>query len=111
MKLVDNFIYLGSSIQSSQKDMEVRIGQAWNALNKMDRILKSNMQNQLKVNFFRVTVENFLLYGAESFTLTTKMSGRLDGTYVKMLRAVLGVFWKDHKTNEELYGNLQKVTD
>ena len=91
--------------------MEVRIGQAWNALNKMDRILKSNMQDQLKVNFFRVTVENFLLYGAESFTLTTKMSGRLDGTYAKMLRAVLGVFWKDHKTNEELYGNLQKVTD
>ena len=29
----------------------------------------------------------------------------------KMLRTVLGVIWKEHKTNEELYGKLMKVTD
>ena len=27
-----------------------------------------------------------------------------------MLRAVLCISWKDNKTNEELYGNLQKAT-
>ena len=40
LNLVDNIKYLGSWIQSSQKDMKVRISQAWNALNKMDRIWK-----------------------------------------------------------------------
>ena len=30
---------------------------------------------------------------------------------VRMLRAVLGVSWKEHKTNKELYGNLPKITD
>eukprot|EP00795_Rhopilema_esculentum_P015882 gene15882-7214_t len=38
------------------------------------------------------------------------MRDRLDGTYTKMLRSVLGVSWKDHKTNKQLYGNLSKVS-
>ena len=29
----------------------------------------------------------------------------------RMLRAVLGVSWKEHKTNKELYSNLPKITD
>lgn len=37
LKVVGTLKYLVSSIQSLQKDMEVRIGQAWYALNKMDR--------------------------------------------------------------------------
>ena len=63
------------------------------------------------MGFFRATVKSVLLYGAESWTLTGKMSERLDGTYTKMLRAVLGVSWKEHKTNKDLYGKLMKVTD
>ena len=34
------------------------------------------------------------------------MRNRLDGTYTRMLRAVPGVSWKEHKTNKQLYGNL-----
>ena len=34
LKQVDNFKYLGSWIQSNEKDMNIRIGQAWSALNK-----------------------------------------------------------------------------
>lgn len=37
LKVVGTLKYLVSSIQSIQKDMEVRIGQAWYALKKMDR--------------------------------------------------------------------------
>ena len=37
LKVVGTLKYLVSSIQSIQKDMEVRIGQASYALNKMDR--------------------------------------------------------------------------
>ena len=104
LKQVEKFKYLCSWIQYSEKDMEIRIGQAWSALNKMEKVWKSNLQNHLKVSFFRATVES--VYGAESWTLTGKMSDRLDGTYTRMLRAVLGVSWKEHKTNKELYGKL-----
>ena len=87
------------------------VGSAWSALNKMMKVWKSNLKNHLKVGFFRATVESVLLYGAECWTMTGKMRNRLDGTYTRMLRAVLGVSWKEHKTNKELYGNLPKITD
>ena len=108
---VDKFKYLGAWLQSSEKDMSIRIGQSWSALNKLEKVWKSNLQNHLKIGFFRATVESVLLYGAESWTMTVKMRDKLDGTYTKMLRVVLGVSWKQHKTNKELYGKLPKVTD
>ena len=111
LKQVYDFKYLGAWIQSSERDMNIRIGQAWSALNKMGIMWKSNLQNHLKVGFFRATVESVLLYGAESWTMTGKMRDKLDGNYTRMLRVILGVSWKSHKTNEELYGNLSKVTD
>ena len=89
LKQVDNFKYLGLWIQSSEKDMNIRIGQAWSALNKMMKVWKSNLQSHLRVGFFRATVESVLLYGAECWTMTGKMRNRLDGTYTRMLRAVL----------------------
>ena len=46
LKQVENFKYLGAWIQSSEKDMEVRIGQAWGALNKMEKV---SFVQQLKV--------------------------------------------------------------
>ena len=91
--------------------MNIRIGQAWSALNKMMKVWKSNLKNHLKIGFFRVTVESVLLYGAECWKMTGKMSNRLDGSYTRMLRAVLGVSWKEYKTNKELYGNLPQITD
>ena len=62
--------------------MNVRIGQAWRALNKMEKIWKSNLKKLFEIGFFRATVENVLLYGAESWTLTGKMSDRLDRWYI-----------------------------
>ena len=43
--------------------------------------------------------------------MTGKRRNRLDDTYTRMLRAFLGVSWKEHKTNKELYDNLPKITD
>ena len=45
--------------------MNISIGQAWSALNKMMKVWKSNIKNHLKVGFFRAAVESVLLDGAE----------------------------------------------
>ena len=111
LKQVNDFKYLGSWIAKSKKDMDVRIGMAWKALNKMEKVWKSGLHRLLKVKFFRATVESVLLYGAESWTLTKVMTRRLDGTYTRMLRVVLGFKWSEHKTNKELYGDLKSVSD
>ena len=87
LKRVDDFKYLGSWIKSSKKDLETRIWLAWNALNKMEKMWNSNLHRSLKLHLFRATVESVLLYGSESWTITSAMRYRLDGT--KMLRRAL----------------------
>ena len=110
IKQVKDFKYLGSWIATSKKDMEVRIGLAWKALNKMRTVWKSNLKRSLKVQFFRAIVESVLLYGSETWTLTKAMGKRLNGAYTRMLRVALGHTWQEHLKNGELYGKLKKVT-
>ena len=109
LKQVEDFKYLGSWIADSKRDMEVRIRLAWKVLSKLDRIWKSKLKTELKIQFFRATIESVLLYGAESWTLTNSMCRRLDGTCTIMLRAVVGFTWRDRKTNNELYGQLSNA--
>jgi len=110
LKRVEDFKYLGSWINTSEKDISTRIGLAWAAANKMDVIWKSNLNIKLKIRFFRSTVESVLVYGAECWTLTKEMERRIDGTYTRLLRKVQNVSWREHRTNESLYGDLGPIT-
>ena len=96
LKNVDNFIYLGSEIDSTDKEIKVRIAQSWAALDKLSSIWKSPLSTNLKRNFFRAMVESVLLYGSEAWPLTKKQEKKLDETYTKMLRAILNISWKEH---------------
>ena len=69
------------------------------------------MSRDLKVRFFIATIESILLYGCEAWTLTEAMERSLDGTYTRMLRKALNVHWSSHTRNEELYGELPRVSD
>ena len=102
LKQVEDFVYLGSWVNSSKKDIEVRIVIAWSALAKMDTIWKSKMNKQLKIQFFRSTVETVLLYGSSSWTLTKSLTMKLYSTYTRLIRAALNVSWRQHMTNKEL---------
>ena len=110
LKYVNDFQYLGSWINSCEKDISTRIGKAWSALNKMDIIWKSTLQAPLKIAFFKSTVQSVLLYGSSTWTLTKSLTKKLDGAYTKMLRVVKGVTWRQHLTNDQFYGNLAKIT-
>ena len=107
----DDFKYLGSWVDESQKDIRVRKGLAWKALNDMDRIWKSSMNPALKKRFFVATVESILIYGCESWAMNDAMEKSLNGTYTRMLRKALNIHWSSHTTNEELYGELPAVAD
>ena len=107
----DDFKYLGSWADSSEKDIDIRKALAWKAINDMSKVWKSNMNAELKKKFFVVTVESILLYGCEAWTLTKSMENALDGTYTRMLRKALNVHWSDRVTNESLYGKLPRLSD
>ena len=110
LKMVDDFQYLGSRIASTEKDITMRIGKAWSALQKLNVIWKSRLKRQLKINLFRATVETVLTYDATTWTLTKSLTRRIDGVYTRMLRAALDISWKTHTTNKELYGNIPPIS-
>ena len=64
----------------------------------------------MKRNFFRATVESVLAYGVITWTLTSTLENNIDGAYIRMLRAIMNVSWKEHMTNRELYNNIPIIT-
>ena len=97
LKQVEDFVYLGSWVNFSKKDIEVRIAMVWSVLAKIDTIWKSKMNKQLKIQFFRSTVETVLLYGSSRWTLTKSLTTKLNGTYTRLIRAALNVSWRHDK--------------
>ena len=106
LKQVDHFKYLGAYMPDSSYDFNTEKCLAWAAVNKLDCIWKSNMDKKLKVKFFRSCVESILLYNSETWTVTGNLEKQIDGLYTKLLRRILGVRWRDHVTNKELYGDI-----
>ena len=110
LKLVDKFTYLGSSVESTEKDIETRLTKAWTAINRLSTIWKSDLTNKMKRSFFQAAVTSILLYGCTTWTLTKRLEKKLDGNYTRMLRAILNKSWQQHPTRHQLYGHLPPIT-
>ena len=110
--LESDFKYLGSWIDSTEKDIKAKKAQVWKACNSMIiTIWKSPLSSNIKIDLFFATVESVLLYGCEAWTLTSKQERSLNGCYTRMLRMVYNTRWNDFISNQELYGSIPKVTD
>ena len=94
LKLVDKFTYLGSSVSSTEKDIDTRLTKAWKAIDRLSIIWKSDLTDKMKRSFFQAAVVSILLYGCTTWTLTKRLERKLDGNYTRMLRAVLNKSWR-----------------
>ena len=83
LKLVDKFTYLGSSVSSTETDIDTRLAKAWTANNRLSVIWKSDLTDKKKRSFFQAAVVSILLYGYTTSTLTKCMEKKLDGNYAK----------------------------
>ena len=110
LKLVDKFTYLGSSVASTEKDIETRLTKAWTAINRLSIIWKSDLTDKMKRSFFRAAVISILLYRCTTWTLTKRLEKKLDCNYTRMLRAILNKSWRQHPTRYQLYGHLPPIT-
>ena len=110
LKLVDKFTYLGSSVESTEKDIDTRLAKAWTAINRLSIIWKSELTDKMKRSFFQAAVASILLYGCTTWTLTKRLEKKLDGNYTRMLRAILNKFWRQHPTRHQLYGHPPPIT-
>ena len=110
LKLVDKFTYLGSSVSSTEKDIDTRLTKAWTAIDRLSIIWKLDLTDKMKRSFFQAAVVSILLYGCTTWTLTKRLARRLDGNYTRMLRAVLNKSWRQHPTRLQVYGHLPPIT-
>ena len=110
LKLVDKFTYLGSSVSSTEKDINTQLTKAWTAIDRLSIIWKSDLTDKMKRSFFQAAVVSILLYGYTTWTLTKRLERKLDGNYTRMLRAVLNKSWRQHPTRLQLYGHLPPIT-
>ena len=94
LKLVDKVTYLGSSVSSTEKDIDTRLTKAWSAINSLSIIWKSGLTDKMKRSFFQAAVVSILLYGCTTWTLTKRLEKKLDGNYTRMLRAILNKSWR-----------------
>ena len=54
LKLVNYFKYLGSNISSTKSNINIHIGKAWNAIDKLSIMWKSDLSNKIKQNFSKL---------------------------------------------------------
>ncbi len=103
---------MGATITSnakSDKEVSVRIGQATCTLAKLNNIWRQKcVKMKNKLNLLRAIVTATLLYGCESWTLTKGSERKLRAFEMKCYRRLLGISWKERKTNENV---LKKVKD
>ena len=94
LKLVDKFTYLGSSISSTEKDIDTRLTKAWTAINRLSIIWKSDLTDKMKRSFFQAAVVSILLYGCTTWTLTKRLEKS----------------WRQHPTRHQRYNHLPPIS-
>ena len=110
LKLVDKFAYLGSSVSSTEKNINMWLAKAWTAINRLSVIWKSDLTDKIKRSFFQAMVASILLYGSTTWTLTKHIEKKLNSNYTRMLWSKLNKSWRQHPTKQQLYGHLPPIT-
>ena len=76
---------------------------------KLSVIWKSDLTDKMKPSFFQAAVVSIRLYRCTTWTLTKRVEKKLDGTYTRLLRAILNKSWRQHPTKRQLYGHLPPI--
>ena len=109
--LVDKFSYLGSSVSSTEIDIDTQLTKAWTAIDKLSIIWKSNLTDKMKRSFFQEAIVSIQLYGCTTWTLTKQLEKKQYDNYTRMLSAILNKSWRQHSTKHQLYGHLSPITN
>ena len=109
LKLVYKFTYLGSSVSSTETDINMRLAKAWTAIDRQLVIWKSDLTNKIKHSLFQAAVVSILLYGCTTWMLTKQMEEKLNSNYTRMLHAILNKYWRHLPTKQQLYSHLPPI--
>ena len=98
LKLLDKFTYQGSSVSSTETDINTRLTKAWTAINTLLVIRNSDLTDKMKRSVFQAAIVSILLYGCTTWMLTKRLVKRIDGNNTRMLLTILNRSWRKHPT-------------
>ena len=103
---VESFPYLGSILaeDGADRDVDSRIGKARQAFISLNNIWNSTqLTRNLKIRFFKTNCVSVLLYGSETWRMTSKIENRIQVFVNRCLRRILKIRWPEKIRNEELW--------
>ena len=94
-----HYTYLRSSVSSTENHINKLLAKAGTAIDTLSVIWKSDLTDEVKGSIFQAAVVPILLYGCTTWTLTKRNEKKIDGNYIKMLRAIVNKSWWPQPTN------------
>ena len=108
MKQDDKFAYFGSSVSSTENDINTWLAKP---LTERISVIRKLDLSDKKSNFFQAEVVLIRLYGCTKWTLTKRMKKKkLDSNCTRMQRAILNKSWMQHATKQKLYDHLPVIS-
>ncbi|KAK3543056.1 hypothetical protein QTP70_010554 [Hemibagrus guttatus] len=108
MKKVQEFKYLGSTVQSNGEcgnEVKKRVQAGWNGWRKVSGVLcDRKISARIKGKVYRTVVRPAMLYGLETVSLRKRRESELEVAELKMLMFSLGVTRLDRIRNEYIRG-------
>ena len=75
------------------------------ALTRLEKIWKAKgLKLKTKIRFMNSMAKSILMYGGENWTIKENISKKMESFEMKCYRRLLGVTWKERKTNENVGG-------
>ena len=111
LEKTDNFTYLGSKITSNnlmEEEVNNRITKFTRNLIALYPLMKEKeIPKDVKVCIYTTVLRPVLLYGSETWTLTSKLKSRIQATEMRVLRLIYGVTRRDRVRNEVIRQTLK----
>ena len=111
LKKTDNFTYLGSKMTSNnlmEEEVNNRIAKFTRNLMALYPLMKEKeIPKDVKVCIYATVLRPVLLYGSETWTLTTKLKSRIQATEMRVLRLIYGVTRRDRIRNTNIRQTLK----
>jgi len=112
-EVVDKFCYLGSMVSSDgsvSREVKRRIGMSLTAFQSLKTSLwkRKEISVPIKMMVYRAIVLSRLLYGAETWALTTRDLQRLEAFQMFCLRRILRISWMSHVSNDVIRERCQQ---
>ncbi|KAF7643594.1 hypothetical protein LDENG_00236740, partial [Lucifuga dentata] len=103
IKKVEDFKYLGSTVQSNGecgKEVKKRVQAGWNGWRKVSGVMcDKRVSARMKGKVYKTVVRPAMLYGLETVALRKRQEAELEVAETKMLRFSLGVTRMDRIRN------------